>query len=321
MWDRCIAVGNTRFPEGEGTPDEIAVDAIRQMIKQSILPFVVLFGAWYGIGLLALGQHWTDDPSQIIQAFISRLQSVATTSFWGAVTETLVVLCFSAAALSTIDGFIIAAVQTVIFDWLPNFREDHKQVKELNQKQSQQTLLGARGLVLVIGAVAVGVAYASFQIMSFWVGMYSLMLSFFPAIFLSLLDRDQSKQRSARQVSASVLSGALLALIFAWLGNFVFPDVKILTALPPFLAAGVAFIILLPAKGQRVKVYISVLMFTVGLGAILSTRSEIQKSLENGTECAPCEEKRAKPNASPSPATAKEAPTDQAKPMRDEGTR
>src|SRR5262249_11110204 len=145
-----------------------------------------------------------------------RLQTYASTGLTGAVTETLVVLCFSAAALSTIDGFIIAAVQTVIFDWLPSFRKNHHYTHELTPDEARKTLLFARLLVLVIGALAVGIAYASFGILSFWVGMYSLMLSFFPAIFLSLLNTQANPGRPAAQVAVSIVTGAFIALVTAF---------------------------------------------------------------------------------------------------------
>jgi hypothetical protein len=142
---------------------------------------------------------------------------------------------------------------------------------------------------LVVGALAVGIAYTSFQIMSFWVGMYSLMLSFFPAIFLSLFDPEHSKRRSAPQVAVSIVSGALIALLVAILGTFFFPNTPVLVALPPFLAAGTAFIVLLPEKGQRLKVYVLVLLFTAGLAGILATNSTASAGIEeNKSDCKPC---------------------------------
>ena len=131
MWERCIAIVNSDFARSQPNPDQALIQGMRRMIIGSIVPFVILFGAWYGIGLLALGQQWSNDPNLIIPEFVARLQAYASTGLAGALTQTLVVLCFSAAALSTIDGFIIAAVQTVIFDWLPSYRKEHRQVDEL----------------------------------------------------------------------------------------------------------------------------------------------------------------------------------------------
>jgi Na+/pantothenate symporter len=205
------------------------------------------------VGLTALGQHWFEDPNQIVPQLIARLESYASTGFVGAFVETLVILCFSAAALSTIDGFIVAAVQTIIFDWLPSFRANHKESHELDAEEAGRTLLWARLLIIVVGGLAVAIAYMSFGIMSFWVGMYSLMLSFFPAIFLSLRKRELSLERSAFQVAASIVSGASAALAAAVIGTFVFTDYPLLTALPPFLAVGVSFIVMLPARRGEEK--------------------------------------------------------------------
>ena len=273
MWERCIAIVNSDFIQKAANPDKAAVTSMRRMIWESIVWFVILFGAWYGLGLLALGQRWCDDPNQIIPQLIVRLEAYGASNITGALTETLVVLCFSAAALSTIDGFIIAAVQTIIFDWLPSFREEHKEWDELNEAEAQQTLLLGRILILVVGACAVMIAYMSFGIMSFWVGMYSLMLSFFPAIFLSLRSRDGSHRRSEFQVALSIISGATAALVVAILGTFVFPNYPLLTALPPFLAVGVAFVVIFPNPGDRAAraMAMVILLATAGLAYIFAT--------------------------------------------------
>lgn len=248
MWERCIAIANSEFIQKSDNPDIMAVRSMRRMIVWSILPFIVLFGAWYGVGLLALGQSWTHDPNQIIPQLIVRLEVFGSSGLVGSVVETLVVLCFSAAALSTIDGFIVAAVQTIIFDWLPSFRREHSEWHQLNARDSRVLLLWARLLVVVVGGLAVAIAYTSFGIMSFWVGMYSLMLSFFPAIFLHLRQGRGGRQRPAIQAALSIVCGAGAALVSAVLGTFVFTANPLLIALPPFLAAGVAFIVLLPLK-------------------------------------------------------------------------
>jgi hypothetical protein len=263
---------NSDFTRGEANPDQVLIKSMRRMIIGSIVPFVILFGAWYGIGLLALGQQWTTDPSRIIPQFIVRLQAYASTGLAGAVVLTMVVLCFSAAALSTIDGFIIAAVQTIIFDWLPSYRKEHKQADELSPEESQKTLLLSRLLVLALGALAVGIAYTSFEIMHFWVGMYSLMLSFFPAIFLSLVSKEVGQHsRPTLQVAVSIVSGAFAALLTAVLGTFFLTQYPLLVALPPFLAAGVAFIVLLPGQPKKLKIYVFVLFFTLALVLMLLT--------------------------------------------------
>lgn len=246
MWERCIAIASSQPDMPSDELNKLITRNIRQKIAWSIIPFIILFGAWYGIGLLSLGQHWTDDPNQIIPRMIDRLGIYASQGFEGSIIQTLIVLCFSAAALSTIDGFIIAAVQTIIFDWWPVVCGTHKEWNELDSSESRRLLLWSRLLVLIVGSIAVGIAYASFSIMSFWVGMYSLMLSFFPAIIFSVYGgKNFQDKHHPSQVIFSIVSGTACALASAILGTFVFPDYQIFTDLPPFLAAGVSAIVLL----------------------------------------------------------------------------
>jgi Na+/proline symporter len=249
MWERCIAIVNSKLASATDHPDEAIARNIRRMIAWSILPFIVLFGAWYGIGILSLGQHWVEDPNMIIPQLISRLNAFSATGLVGAITETLIVLCFSAAALSTIDGFIIAAVQTIIFDWLPSFTKGHQEWNEIDAGEARRWLTWSRSLVVLVGGAAVLIAYTSFNIMSFWVGMYSLMLAFFPAIIFSIYAGPGFRsRRTAFQVALSIVGGAVCALGIAIVGTFVIPSYAFLTALPPFVAIGVSSVLLLPAR-------------------------------------------------------------------------
>jgi len=267
MWERCIAIAKshdfTTIKSGQADAGQVdggqadavqagasqasVVTGIRRMIAWSCVPFVFLFGAWYGIGLLALGQHWADDPNQIVPLLLSRLDRFAASGLLGAGTETLIILAFTAAALSTIDGFIIAAVQTVVCDWFPSFTKSKREWNQLDDSTASVWLVWARVLVLLVGVAAVLVAFLSFGVMSFWVGMYSLMLSFFPAVFLRVARPSFSRPHG--QVSASILLGASFALAAAILGTFVFPTQAYLTILPPFLAVAVSALVLLPNLG------------------------------------------------------------------------
>jgi len=268
MWERCIAIAKSH-DFGNGGVEEKAqvIGGIRRMIAWSIIPFIVLFGAWYGIGILAVGQHWVDDMNGIVPELISRLGAFASTGLKGAITESLVILCFTAAALSTIDGFIIAAVQTVICDWMPTLTSAKKEWNQLDDVAAHNWLIIARVLVVAVGAAAVGFAYMSFGILSFWVGMYSLMLSFFPAVFLRVVHSDFA--RSSTQIAVSIVSGASCALIAAILGTFVLPTVWWLNDLPPILAVGVAMLVLAP---PRIKTFHLFLLLVGGLGIFFMWR-------------------------------------------------
>lgn len=258
MWQRCIAIVSSKSLIGDidiqapEADEKIARELRSMLVWKSAIPFLVLFGAWYGIGLAALGQHWTEDPAKIIPEFLNRVILFSNENgLGGAAVLTLIVVCFTSAALSTIDGFLIAAVQTLVYDWRLTFSGRTKELNELNESEVERLLMLSRLLVVGCGGAAIAIALTPFGIMEFWVSMYSLMLSFFPAIILSILRGKQfCENRTAQQVSASIVLGSLSALICAILGTYLLNN-STLTSASAFLAVVISSLVLWPATVGR----------------------------------------------------------------------
>jgi Na+/proline symporter len=226
MWERCIAIVNTPGvsreqdnEESAARSDDAAIRIIRRtLVVYSIAPFLILFAAWYGIGLLAVSQNWTTNPSEIIPKLFEKLQILSTYfPIIGPLLESAIILCFLSAALSTIDGFLIAAVQTVVFDWLG---KRPRGVAVGGISPDRLLLRLSRGLIVVLGLVAVAVSFVSFNLMSFWVGMYALMLSFFPPIWLAMNGSGKRLPAQGTVVSA-ILVGSGVSLALSVTGTFI----------------------------------------------------------------------------------------------------
>jgi Na+/proline symporter len=256
MWERCIAIARSPIAEPpSGEPADVATrDARtaalmrRMLVWESVIPFVLLFIAWYLIGLISVAQGWTADASQIIPMFFVKLEALAQTDpALGRTIQTLVIICFLSAALSTIDGFLIAAVQTVAFDWL-GFKTGGDSAH--NQADDRWALLVSRALIIVCGAAAVTVAFTQFDLMSFWVGMYSLMLSFFPVIWLSLHPGRRFERPGPARVGLAIVVGSSVAACVAVWGTFLRPNPEIVAA-ASFAAVGLSAAILLIGRRRR----------------------------------------------------------------------
>jgi Na+/proline symporter len=251
MWERCIAVANSRLVSGRDRDAGVQNDTAaakkisRMLVWESLVPFILLFGAWYGIGVFAVAQKWTDDANQIIPALFKQLAIYGDANPLSAsILETLIVLCFSGAALSTMDGFLIAAVQTVVFDWTQLVSRATAMESD-DVSGAKWKLPAARVLTLLLGGVAVAIAFLPFDLLSFWVGMYSLMLSFFPAIYLAIRPAADEPSRPAYRVAASIILGSISALTVAVWGTFVAKDGNV-AAIAPFAALAVSGLIIFP---------------------------------------------------------------------------
>jgi Na+/proline symporter len=253
MWERCIAIANS--PLGQSSlPSEdrdahVAAVIRKLLVRDSILPFIFLFSAWYGIGALSVAQSWTADPTQIIPVFFQKIELLAVTDpILARSIGTVVIICFLSAALSTIDGFLIAAVQTIVFDWL-GYRSKVG-VEGVGRVTEARALLISRALIIVCGGLAVLFAFAEFDLLSFWVGMYSLMLAFFPPIWSSLHRREGSPRPTPGTVAAAILLGAASALGLSIIGTFVMPA-TILAALAAPAAVIISAAILIGGPKTR----------------------------------------------------------------------
>lgn len=250
MWERCIAivrnpllVDHSDQDKTELEKDRLAASSIKKMlVRDSAIPFILLFAAWYAIGLLSVAQNWTENPNEIIPILFQKVNALAAlTPVAGYLIGSLLMLCFLSAALSTVDGFLIAAVQTVVCDWA-GFKANGPG-ENSSKLFGLSALLLSRLLVVVCGVFAVTIAFWSFDLMSFWVGMYSLMLSFFPPIFFALRGK-VNLHPSAGFVGAAIFLGSAAALTLSILGTFFMPN-SLLSPIAPFAALGVSFVVMI----------------------------------------------------------------------------
>jgi Na+/proline symporter len=247
MWERCIAIVNSSAEPGEIDtevalkPDgDVAASIWRMLVLHSLGPFLLLFVTWYGIGLMSVAQGWTDDPSQIIPKLFEKMDSFSELApLLGPFLKSAVIICFLSAALSTIDGFLIAAVQTVVFDWWG--KRPQTDASEASAA-GRHTLLASRGLIIICGIGALTIAYAQFDLLNFWVGMYALMLSFFPPIWQSLNHRG-GQISTPGAVAAAIIFGSGFSLVISLLGTFVLTESRLATLAAP-VAVGASWLIL-----------------------------------------------------------------------------
>jgi Na+/proline symporter len=230
MWERCIAIANSP-PETDAaeinsllTHDDQVVRMMQRMItRDALIPFILLFSAWYSIGLLSVAQSWTSDPAAIIPSFFEKIEILSLTMPLEArIIQMLVILCFLSAALSTIDGFLIAAVQTVVFDWM-GYRPSVIDGAEA-ERRDRRGMRWSRFFILAFGTLSATIAFLTFDMMSFWVGMYSLMLAFFPPIFFALYNPERCRKVEPWIIGLAILFGSGCALMIGVFSTFVYPS-------------------------------------------------------------------------------------------------
>lgn len=251
MWQRCIASSKTKDSQGHFLPDD-ALEALlrRKIFKDAILPFLILFVVWFMIGILALGLKLTDDQSTILSAFLGAFDGFGR---WGYLAKAIVVTGFVAAAISTVDGFLIATVQTLMYDVYGTVivKGLSDNLHKLNPFQQYRFVNIAKIGIILIGFLSVFIAFFKFELMNFWTSMYSIMLSFFPAVYEGIKGR--SNMYTYIGVRNSIICGSSLALICGVTGTFII-DNSFVVALAPISAVVLAAIILkIDKKAEQSK--------------------------------------------------------------------
>ena len=248
MWQRCIAVANS--PDFKGASDEALISRMKEVVfKKSLIPFLIFFLAWFAIGIFALGTGLTDDLNNILPAFLGAFDQ------WGVAgiaLKSIVLLAFVSAILSTVDSFLIAAAQTIMYDIYGSAIQKGlvSRFHELSEKSLSKFVELSRLTVVALGVSAVVFAFTQFNLMSFWVGMYSIMLSFFPAVYVQTLSNEQARHRNYRRVLAGVLSGSIGALVVSVVGTFIVASDTV-TYFAPFVALGLSGWFIVPAAGFK----------------------------------------------------------------------
>ena len=217
-----FAISKKNETEGNKVSDESLVKEMQQLtFSKAIIPFLYLFVVWFLIGIVALGTQMTNDPSLILQAFLKVAESYGS---WGFAIKSVIVLVFISAAISTVSTFLMAIVQTFMYDiyatWIVPDLADR--VNQLEIEKQNRFVNISRFFVVLIGASGIALAYLAFDIVNFWVSMYSIMLSMFPAVYLqiskklSLLYTNVSYKR----ILYGIVFGSISSLLLGLLGTF-----------------------------------------------------------------------------------------------------
>nr|VFJ63616.1 MAG: Na+/proline symporter [Candidatus Kentron sp. FW] len=248
MWQRCIAVANS--PDFNSATDEQLIYHMKEVVFwKSFLPFLLFFLVWFTIGIFVLGTGITDDINNILPAFLAAFDD------WGIIgigLKSIVLLAFVSAILSTVDSFLIAATQTVMYDIYGSVIQKGlvSRFSSLSQASLSRFVEISRLVVLGLGISAVIFAFTQFNLMSFWVGMYSIMLSFFPAVYVQTLRGRGKQKRNYKRVLYGILGGSFGALAISITGTFVLKS-DLVTYFAPFVALGLSGAFIFPANKEK----------------------------------------------------------------------
>ena len=232
MWQRCIAFSKTKDEDNNPLSDETLISLLRKKtFKNAIIPFLILFIVWFGIGILALGVNLTNDLSGIIPSFLAAFDAYGPIGYFS---KAVVIAGFVAAMLSTVDTFLLATVQTIMYDIYGTavVRGLTNKLDTLDKFQQYRFVNISKILIILLGIAAVIIAFFSFGLMNFWTTMYSIMLSFFPAVYESISGRSQNYRFNS--VFYSIVIGSFGALILGVLGTFILNNPYVVGTAPLF---------------------------------------------------------------------------------------
>ena len=230
MWQRCIAFSKTKDENGNQLDDDKLIALLKKKsFKDAVAPFSVLFIVWFMIGIVALGANLTDDLTAILPAFLASFDNYGPLGYFS---KAIVITGFVAAVMSTVDTFLLSTVQTIMYDiygtaFIKNLSQ---KINTLDKFQQYRFVNISKLAIVIIGIASVGVAFLSFGLMNFWTTMYSIMLSFFPAVYFSM--NNKSSKYNYNSVFYSVVIGSGGALILGILGTFIVTESYVLSSSP-----------------------------------------------------------------------------------------
>ncbi len=222
MWQRCIALSQTKTANGDAYSEEQIVDLLkRKTFRDAVVPFLLFFVAWFSVGVAAVGLGLTNNPNLAVSAFVSAIDEFGR---FGVLLRGLLLAGFVAAILSTIDTFLVAMTQTFMYDIYGTFvvPDLASRIDKLNDEDSYRFVHLSRFWIIVFGATAILLGFWQFDLISFWTTMYAIMLSFFAPIYISL--RDDVRRYTFDVVLVAVIGGSIGALVLGVLGTFVFKN-------------------------------------------------------------------------------------------------
>ena len=232
MWQRCIAFAKTKDDQNKVLSDDKLITLLKKnTFKKAILPFLILFIVWFAIGIVALGGNLTTDMTAILPSFLASFDSYGSIGYFS---KAIVITGFVAAVMSTVDTFLLATVQTIMYDIYGTafVKKLTQNIDTLDKYQQYRFVNISKLAIVVIGIASVGVAFFSFGLMNFWTTMYSIMLSFFPAVYASI--NGNAAKYKFSTVFYSIVIGSCGALLLGVLGTFVFNNSYIVSSAPLF---------------------------------------------------------------------------------------
>jgi Na+/proline symporter len=218
MWQRCFAVSQ-EITNGK-KDDRGQAREKWYLFTYPALIFCALFACWFFVATVAKATGLSETPDGVLNSLISHLAASK-----GAFTIVLLVslLAFAAAMMSTFDTFLVALTQAFMYDWYGQMRPKLRTViLGAGTLEDQHRFVNTSRFWLgIIGVSAVVLAAFDFSLISFWVGMYSLMLSFFPVVYLGVMYGEFCRAHiTASTAMASILTGFLTSLLCGVLGTF-----------------------------------------------------------------------------------------------------
>lgn len=216
MWQRCIAISQANASDSP----EVRIEKMRaQSFSQPAIIFLLLFICWFIVGVVTKGTGFAVDPSDVLGPLLAYLGQ---NGLLGFIVLIFALGAFGAAVMSTFDTFLVALVQAFMYDWYGQTRPHLRAVIQGNSTDfdRRRFVNAARFWVGVFGLSAIVLAGVDFPLLAFWVGMYSLMLGFFPAVYLGISYPEYCARRiSAKSAAISIFVGFLCALLCGVLGT------------------------------------------------------------------------------------------------------
>lgn len=215
MWQRSIAVAGN-FPDSD---DALAGEIRRMLFRRSVLPFLVLFICWYAMGIAVLRVNGPqEDPNSVLTAFMQLV--VEQHGIAGVAIQSFLFMVFMVAVISTADSFLMALVQTVMYDIVaPLTRRGRALLNGTLSSEGQNRFIDMSRLALLgLGASAVLMAVSRPDFARSWLFMYALMFPLFPPVFYAILGAH--RRFPFWSVLLGICTGFVASFVLGFYGTF-----------------------------------------------------------------------------------------------------
>ena len=155
-------------------------------------------------------------------------------------------------AISTVDSFLIAAVQTFMYDiyGVVIKRGLTAKIPSFSQEEKYKFINFSRFFVVVFGISSIMIAILQFGLIQFWTSMYSLMLAFFPPVFYAIGKKNPVSKVRGKVVLIGIVLAAFSALDLGIVGTFLTQN-PYYSNIAPFAALIISTFFLVLAKTRN----------------------------------------------------------------------